>query len=74
MTVIIIFGLVFSVLAVLALGVAIVYQWSSAVHRRAQRKVAAAKKEELRRWAEQQPLLKGEDEETWHKNQEMKMD
>ena len=74
MTVIIIFGLVSSVLAVLAFGFLIVYRWITGVYGRSKRKAKAAKKEELRRWAEQQPLLKGEDEETWHQNQEMKMD
>ncbi len=74
MTDIIIFGLVSSVLAVLALGFLIAYQWLSGIHRRKNEKAEAQRKEELRRWAQQQPLLKGEDEETWHHNQEMKMD
>lgn len=70
----IIFGLVLSLLAVLVIGFVMVYQWITGIYGRAQRKAEAAKKEEMRRWAEQQPRLKGEDEETWHQNQEMKMD
>jgi hypothetical protein len=70
----IIFGLVSSVLAVLAIGFAIVYLWLKGIQDRSKRKADALKKEELRLWALQQPLLKGEDEETWHHNQNMKMD
>jgi hypothetical protein len=74
MTFILVFGLVSSLLAVLLIGFVIVYRWLSGIYGRKKEKAEAIRKQELRRWAEQQPLLKGEDEETWRHNQEMKMD
>lgn len=73
MTFILIFGLVWSLLAVFGIGFVLLFRLSRRIHNQSKEKAEARKKEELRRWAEHERANRPEDEETWHRNQEMKM-
>jgi hypothetical protein len=73
MMTIIMLGLAWSLLAALVLGLVIFYRWSRGIYKRSKVKAEERKKEELRLWAQRQIASRAEDEETWHRNQEMKM-
>jgi hypothetical protein len=73
MTAFIMFGLAWSWLAALVLGIVIVYRWFHGIYKKSKTKKDERKKEELRLWAQREIASRAEDEETWHRNQEMKM-
>jgi hypothetical protein len=73
MTTLIMFGLAWSWLAALVLGFVILYRWFYGIFKKSKAKADERKKEELRLWAQREIASRAEDEETWHRNQEMKM-
>jgi hypothetical protein len=73
MMTIIMLGLAWSLLAALVLGLVIFYRWSRGIYKQSKVKAEERKKEELRLWAQRQIASRAEDEETWPRNQEMKM-
>ena len=73
MTTFIMFGLTWSWLAALVLGMVIVYRWFHGIFKQSKAEADERKKEELRAWAQREIASRTEDEETWRRNQEMDM-